>query len=240
LTKLATPKYNLARVNPNVAQSWHSIKNGNLKPQDITPGSSKTVWWICEIDPSHEWQAKVYTRNKGHGCPYCDGKKISKSNNLTAKNPNLAKEWHPTKNSTTPDQVTSGSHNKAWWKCKKQPGHEWEAVIKSRSFGRGCPYCTNRKVHNSNSLATINPGLAREWHPTKNKSISAHRTVAGSKRKAWWRCSRGHEWCATIDSRNRGAGCPKCHSATSQLEIRLYTEFCLYLETFYSGPKYMS
>lgn len=61
-------------------------------------------------------------------------------NCLAVANPNLAAEWHPTKNgSLTPDMVTKGSNKKAWWKCRL--GHEWQTRIVSRSRGTGCPFC---------------------------------------------------------------------------------------------------
>ena len=38
-------------------------------------------------------------------------------------------------------KTDKGNTKKVWWRCKK--GHEWEAVISSRTAGRGCPYCNN-------------------------------------------------------------------------------------------------
>jgi len=35
----------------------------------IPAGTEKKVWWMCE--KGHEWQAVVYSRNKGKGCPIC-------------------------------------------------------------------------------------------------------------------------------------------------------------------------
>ena len=66
--------------------------------------------------------------------------------NLSTEHPDLAKEWHPTKNGDLKStDVTPGSDEKVWWLCKKVEGHEWEAAIKSRSRGSGCPECYNRK-----------------------------------------------------------------------------------------------
>lgn len=48
--------------------------------------------------------------------------------------------------------------------------------------------------------------------------------MPNSHKKVWWQCRRGHEWEAVVASRNRGIGCPYCHSKSSQLELRLYTE----------------
>ena len=37
----------LADRNPELAKEWHPIKNGDLTPAQVTPGSGKKVWWIC-------------------------------------------------------------------------------------------------------------------------------------------------------------------------------------------------
>ena len=64
-----------------------------------------------------------------------------------------------------------------------------------------------------NSLAENNPNLCAEWHPTKNISLLPWNFTPNSGQKVWWLCSLGHEWEATIDSRNRSrraSGCPFC------------------------------
>ena len=66
-------KYNLEVANPELAAEWHPTKNGALTPSDVTPGSGKKVWWICQN--GHEWETYIYNRKKGHGCPYCAGVK---------------------------------------------------------------------------------------------------------------------------------------------------------------------
>lgn len=60
------------------------------------------------------------------------------------------------------------------------------------------------------SLAGLYPDLANEWHPTKNGKLDATMFYSGSVKKVWWKCSKGHEWKAVIESRVRGSGCPYC------------------------------
>jgi len=56
----------------------------------------------------------IHNRSKGIGCPYCANKKVCKDNCLQTTNPELAKEWHPTKNGKlTPSAVTAGSGKKS-------------------------------------------------------------------------------------------------------------------------------
>lgn len=210
----------LATVNIQLASEWHPTKNGNLNPQDVTIGSDKKVWWQCEN--GHEWQAVISSRKSGYGCPYCAGQKvITGYNDLATVNPMLASEWHPNKNGESlPSTVAAGTNKKAWWigKC----GHEWEASIGSRNAGRGCPYCASQKILvGFNDLETLNPSLAREWHPTYNGAVTPRDVMPGSNRKVWWQCRNGHEWQNSVNIRNRGNGCPYC---ANQLVLMGYND----------------
>ncbi len=206
--RLADAANCLLILNPILAKQWHPSKNGGLTPKDVTTNFSKKVWWLCE--KGHAWQARVSERNnRGRGCPYCSGRRACKDNCLQTINPVLAKEWHPIKNGNLkPKHVTPNSNKRVWWKCKK--GHEWQNRIADRNSGRGCPYCSGRAVCEDNCLQTLNPPLAKQWHPSKNKDITPRDITSGSGRKFWWLCRKGHEWQATVQSRNAGIGCPYC------------------------------
>ena len=57
-------------------------------------------------------------------------RKPPKGKSLAEVNPELAKQWHPTKNDDlTPFNVTTGSKKKVWWKYDKAHDHEWEATV---------------------------------------------------------------------------------------------------------------
>ena len=200
----------LQTVNPGLSRQWHPTKNGPLTPKDVTPGSTKKVWWTCS--EGHTWEAEVRNRNKGTGCPYCAGQAVGADNCLQTINPELAKQWHPTKNGRLiPMDVTPNSAKKAWWICNK--GHEWQATISNRNRGRGCPYCAGRAVCEDNCLQTVNSALSAEWHPEKNGRLTPRDVTPGSNKRVWWRCNKGHEWEAYIQSRSKGYGrCPYCRS----------------------------
>ena len=58
--------------------------------------------------------------------------KLTKDYNLAALYPDIAKEWHPTKNGAlTPKNMHTGSGEKIWWKCSKN--HSWQKTIKNRT-----------------------------------------------------------------------------------------------------------
>lgn len=132
-------------------------------------------------------------------------------NNLSDNNPELAKQWHPTKNGElTPRDVSIGSNKKVWWKCSKGDDHEWEAPVNTRNNGLGCPICSNQKTSRSNCLAVKNPKLAKEWHPSKNGSSTPYDFTPGSGKLVWWLGKCGHEWKTSIRNRTAGKGCYLC------------------------------
>ncbi len=196
--------------NPEAAKEWNYDKNKKLKPEYFTPKSNKKVWWKC--NKGHEWQTTINNRNEGNGCPYCSGNKVLVGyNDLQTVNPNLAKEWCYERNKgLTPMEVMPNGNKKVWWKCNK--GHAWQATINNRNNGRGCPYCAGKKVlKNFNDLKTVNPSLSKEWNYNKNGDLKPEQVSANSGKKVWWKCSKGHEWQATIDNRTKGRGCPYCY-----------------------------
>lgn len=139
-------KKSLNETHPELVKEWHPTKNGDLTPQDVSYGSTKKVWWMC--DKGHEWEAVVNNRSRGSGCPYCKynnhKRPIVGETDLATTHPKLTKEWHPMRNGKlTPQDVSFGSGKKVWWLCDYS--HEWEAVVNKRSRGSGCPYCFKEK-----------------------------------------------------------------------------------------------
>ena len=133
-----------------------------------------------------------------------------KENSISRKAPQIAKMWHPTKNGlVTPEDISVGSSRKFWW--QGECGHEWISTVSYEISSGKCPYCSGMRVlQGFNDLATINPMIAKEWDYQKNDKVSQETITAGSGKKVWWRCEKGHSWYASIVSRNRGNGCPVC------------------------------
>ncbi|MFD9664334.1 zinc-ribbon domain-containing protein [Rhodococcus sp. NPDC059968] len=202
----------LASQFPEVAAEWHPTKNGDLAPESVFSGSTKTAWWSGRC--GHEWDQSIRKRTKRqYGCPVCSNRRVAVgSNDLATGSPEIAAEWHPTKNNTpTPESVFTNSESSAWWLggC----GHEWEARIVDRTaLKRACPICSGRKIHAGvNDLRALFPEVAAEWHPTRNGHTTPDTTHPGSEKKVWWLGRCGHEWDALVASRTRsGSGCPVC------------------------------
>lgn len=195
---------------------WNYKQNLPLTPSTVTHGAKKKVWWMCH--QGHEWQARIDSRTSGnHNCPYCSGRyTLTGVNDLVTLEPELAAEWHPIKNKTLlPTQVTPFSHKVVWWCCEN--GHVWQQGVGKRvESGRMCPICTHRIIiPGINDLATEHPEIAREWHLTKNKSLTPSDVGPNSRLKVWWQCAKGHEWKARIAARTKekGTGCPICSGA---------------------------
>lgn len=203
---------------PELMAEWDYSKNAGLDPQQIRHRTNMKAWWRCS--QGHEWQALVANRTQGSKCPVCIrstrvqnrlSSLVSLAGSLATNNPELAKEWHPTKNGElSASTVTPSSNKKVWWRCAK--GHEWQASVANRNnHASSCPYCSGRRViAGINDLATVAPWLAAEWHPTLNGPLKPSDVKAGSNKKVWWQCAYGHEWMAKINGRYNGNGCPAC------------------------------
>ncbi|MEH7114604.1 zinc-ribbon domain-containing protein [Neobacillus niacini] len=62
-------KESFKSVYPALAKQWHPIRNGFLKPSDITPHYNTCVWWIC--NSGHEYLMSPNKRACGRGCSKC-------------------------------------------------------------------------------------------------------------------------------------------------------------------------
>lgn len=97
--------------------------------------------------------------------------KIKLENSLAVKNPEVATEWHSTKNlPLTPEDISCGSSEKVWWlgKC----GHEWQSSICDRAGKRhrGCPYCAGQKIlPGFNDFASYTPRAVKYWSKNNKK-----------------------------------------------------------------------
>lgn len=192
-----------------ISKEWHPTQNGNRRPSDYAPHSSAYVWWKCS--KGHEWKTKINNRANGTGCPYCNQNRlIPEETSLAVIKPHLALQWHPIKNgSRTPKDTSAFCNHKIWWLCDK--GHEWEATVASRSYGKNCPYCSGRlAIQGVTDLASVNPTLSTQWHPTRNRNQKASDVTEYCNDKVWWICECGHEWKTTVQARSNGSNCPRC------------------------------
>ena len=248
----------LATTNPELAVQWHPTKNEDLKPTQVTANSAKKIWWCLSYDVpvdypikslrgkhfDFEWEEYIYKRNNGHGCPYLSSHTVWEGfNDLQTVNPELAAQWHPTKNGDLkPTQVTANSNKKVWWilpyddrKSGNRFEFEWKTTVHNRNNGNDCPYLSGKSVLcGFNDLQTVNPELAKQWHPTKNGNLDPTQVTANSNKKVWWLfqyddpVTKKHfdfEWISTIASRHaRNRGCPYLVTYKGEEYIKQYLQ----------------
>lgn len=199
----------LETLYPDILKYWNYEKN-EIRPDEVTSKSSIKVWWHCPVCGNDFTSIVANKVNHPNSCPYCTHRiPIVGKTDLNSVNPLLAKEWDIEKNNRlSPKDVTSSSDKKVWWRCELN--HSFQSTIANRKAGKGCPYCSGHKVLlGFNDLAHQQPELVEEWNFEKN-AFSPESVTTHSGKKAWWKCSKGHEWQATIDSRSNGVGCPYC------------------------------
>lgn len=127
---------------------------------------------------------------------------------FTNHTPSLLEEIHPTKNKKIDlKKISYGSNKKIWWKGKC--GHIWEASVKNRVNGAGCPICAGRfVVKGKNDFASKYPELAKEWNDSR---FIPSEVTPKSNLNILWKCSVcEYCWKARIADRTEGHGCPCC------------------------------
>lgn len=78
-----------------------------------------------------------------------------------------------------------------------------------------------KKSEICNSLVSVRPDIAMEWHPTKNGILQPSMFSCGSDHKVWWVCPKcAYEYQSTISHRTSKkipTGCPICGKERSDL-----------------------
>lgn len=137
----ATPEYNLTTTHPQLAEEWDFNRN-ERGPEEYTKGIYEIVSWVCSL--GHRWEASVLNRAYlGQGCRICANQEVlSGFNDLETKFPEIAREWHPTKNDRPPSEVGFGTPASYWWLCAN--GHAFRSAVVNRTAnGSGCRTCAN-------------------------------------------------------------------------------------------------
>jgi predicted RNA-binding Zn-ribbon protein involved in translation (DUF1610 family) len=215
---------------PELVEQIDEDTHSDLDVQTITAGTNKKLKWVCDKGPDHKWEAAVWSRTgRGSGCPFCSGRALSITNCLETRYPEVAKQWHPTRNEDkTPKDFTYSSNKKVWWLCP-DCGDDWKAQITNRTLGnskrcRDCGHKISAEKRSipetGNSLLEMCPQVSKEWHPTKNGDLEPSMVFPRSSKLAWWVCGDcKHEWNsviaqrtefylkASLDSPKRGRGC---------------------------------
>jgi len=133
-SKGANTHTSLAKLRPGLASLWDTEKNTGITLATLDATHAGAVWWRC---PSgHGFQRPPVRMLADDACPTCALEKSS----LVAVAPNVAAEWHPTKNAVAPHEIAADHAMSAWWVCPN--GHEYQATVRARTqSNRRCPTC---------------------------------------------------------------------------------------------------
>jgi len=248
--------YNSFASNPNSIH-WHPTKNDSVKPRDIAKRSHDEYWFKCR-DCCHELKKKVMNINvvqsdeEGWGCSYCSKTHRKFCDNIECQfcyensfaSCEKSKYWHPTKNgSLKPRDVSRKNDIKAWFTCDSC-SHDFDATIGHINDGAWCPYCSKPpkklckdadcQMCKNNSFAS--QSRSKNWHMTKNGSVTPRDVARGSNKKYWFTCDEcQHDFEMSLGNIScSNQWCPYCHS--SKLCCSSDCEFC-FKKSFASHPK---
>lgn len=131
--------HNILSSDNFLMSEWDWEKNQSIDPHSTKRGSNKYAHWICS-KCGNSWEAVINSRSRGHGCPYCSGRKVTTENSIFSKFPELMKEWDWEKNTISPKELAPQSSKNVWWKCQ-HCGESWQTKVVHRYNGTGCPTC---------------------------------------------------------------------------------------------------
>lgn len=167
---------------------------------------------------THRWlQAGTSRVHMRAGCSVCRGYRADHTTSLATLAPELAQQWHPTRNGErTPASVTPGSRRMASWLCA-ECGYDWCARVSSRALdGNGCPRCAGQEAlpGDPTTLAVAQPQLYAELDADGVRALGLDplRVHVRSNRRLPWICKTdsAHRWVASPAARMNGCQCSHC------------------------------
>lgn len=223
------PERSLAVLVPSAAALWDVSRNTEI-PSEVGKSSQQVAYWVCQKSPDHRYEKRIEEVSRalllGHEpCVFCNGSKHLPSDSLESRHPEFAAEWDFEHDGRLSSDVPSTWARPGRWVCSAC-SHRWWATIQERLSGKRCPSCRPKKrqtlveratagslPYPPNNLLSVAPGVAAEWHPSKNGPLSPSHLAAASNVKVWWMCAADsrHVWEATPGNRvQRKSGCPVC------------------------------
>ena len=199
------------------SELW-SLERNEISPEECPAGRNEKYWWKCPEGDDHYWYASpIDIIGQNQGCAVCSGKQVAPSTSFGVCFPDMAKEWHTTKNGDlTPFDVTNGSSShEIWWECEN--GHEWSSTVDKRTKEGGkkeCHACHIEKV----CIANTAPELVESWDWDENDLTPDLVSNASGIEIAWkcpdcqhkWKCKPAWRRVTISPGNWRHTGCPNC------------------------------
>lgn len=161
LGRVIIPGYNSLKAKyPDIIEKEWDFEKNIIDPDTIPPTYRKKMWWICPNGHNYHTLPGNKVYHTGGDCPYCSSQKLCRETSLGYLNPELAKEWHPTKNGNlTPFDVFANSNkfphirlltpftrmsDNVTCQCGLC-GFIWKPTGNSLIKGKGCKKCKNKQ-----------------------------------------------------------------------------------------------
>lgn len=183
-------------------------KNPDIEIVGEYIGANKNVLHRCKIC-EYEWSPKPSLILLGFGCPQCNRKRMTKTNNqyideLREKNTNISVVG-----------TYINYHTKIAHKCNVC-GYEWDLDPAGALSGTGCPKCTNHiKLTQDDFINRM-----KNIHPT----IQVIGEYKGSDFPVKVKCLKDNfVWEPTATNLiHLKRGCPKCNQSRGELQVEMY------------------
>lgn len=223
---------------PTLVADWYDEAN----PATVYLGEYKSRRFRCQAGHFPRVSPLTYYQS---GCSVCHGLATRKKNLEQAEradskarlNPEIAEQWHPTKNgSLVLNAISPDSKRLIWWR-EESCGHEWQARPADREKRQRlrCPEC--RTI--LDSLAYHFPEIAAEWSDSNPLTAWQVRPQATLGFEPEWQCSTepNHKWRSSVIGRTTGTGyCPMCREhGKSWVELEHYKAAKHYFAFVLSG-----
>ncbi len=142
---------------PELLVEWNWDFNLDLDPYSLPASSKERASWRCALNEEHVWETRISKRTyDGSFCPFHMGNAVHPAESFAAYYPDLVADWHPTKNTLRPFEISRSSGKEVDWQCHRC-GHEWDTPLYQRTHGQtDCPACHQREASDK-----VIAGLAR-------------------------------------------------------------------------------
>lgn len=221
-----------------LAEAEYEILKNEVSPNfkgNLREVKSKTtvILWQCSL--GHDYSSHIVQKLRGHGCPYCSGRKVYTGfNDFKTKYPEVAKFWSPL-NVLDPSKILVSRSERFLWRCTNGEDHNFKARISKMIVNSSCMVCKNYEVLSGfNDINTFS-SEAYKWFSAKN-SATVEQSVFNSTKKYKWHCVEcDYEWKAdakTIANRisKKKNACPICTGVVADGKNTLGRKFPELLE----------
>lgn len=225
--RAGAPKEYLAGSNSPALAWWDHDRNDPNILATVTVLARQAVWWRCPTcSVGFQRSVNDMARNGRPDCPECSkrrGLEFEREREYwsavpVSEMPELLARWADEADPRTAMVYQPGSRRR--FRCEYGHFDTRDPLSYLRGGCTSCNAAATRADQSNPRLAAASPEIAEQWHPSKNAPRTPESVPASSKRRVRWRDPRcGHEWVATVVSRDKydRYRCPQCRTVLGSL-----------------------